>query len=280
MNDKMREEFEEYFTENGKWPRSVEKNSDGHYLLSSAASSWPIWQAARDSVGTHESGVNAMTRKLREILDGMPCIFSDPPELAEVAQRLASHPEPQGLELPELPEPDSTDRGWIGEEFGDIGNYTADQMRAYAITARANALKGVELPAWPESITMQDILEQAPPASWDDDLKREYERGAVARENLRQMKAYARQLRDAISARAAPPSAPVAPEVWQPIETAPIEGREMFIVIGFNVEGSYGCRYDTNPYFVRRQGFGFVDWPHHFRPTHWMPLPKPPEPTK
>lgn len=68
--------------------------------------------------------------------------------------------------------------------------------------------------------------------------------------------------------------------VWQPIETAPKQGREMFVVRGFNVTNlNAGCRnYTTDAYCVwpGDEGNGWVRWPHTFPPTHWMPLPKAP----
>lgn len=62
--------------------------------------------------------------------------------------------------------------------------------------------------------------------------------------------------------------------VWQPIETAPTDGTSILLLIeGKCVEGLY-CR--------RQSGEG--EWydvftpPGYFndQPTHWMPLPKPP----
>lgn len=63
---------------------------------------------------------------------------------------------------------------------------------------------------------------------------------------------------------------------WQPIETAP-KDRTMFVVRGFNVEVRKDYHYDTDPYCVWATGDGFERWPHPFKPTHWMPLPAPPE---
>ena len=66
---------------------------------------------------------------------------------------------------------------------------------------------------------------------------------------------------------------------WQPIETAPTEGREMFVVRAFRVSNGFtgGREYTTDPWCVWRQGDGtFARWPHHFEPTHWIPLPAPP----
>lgn len=68
---------------------------------------------------------------------------------------------------------------------------------------------------------------------------------------------------------------------WQPIETAPI-GTAMFIVRGFSVDVSDRIRnYTTDPYGVWQPVLGrFERWPHPFAPTHWMPLPPPPEKTE
>lgn len=67
--------------------------------------------------------------------------------------------------------------------------------------------------------------------------------------------------------------------MWQPIETAPKDGRQMFVVQGFNVTNqNVGVRnYTTDPYCVwpGKTG-GWLRWPHEFPPTHWMPLPPPP----
>lgn len=62
---------------------------------------------------------------------------------------------------------------------------------------------------------------------------------------------------------------------WYPIETAPKDGKTMFVVIGFGVRGG---TYNTDPYAVWKEGEKFVRWPHDFEPTHWTPLP--PNPTK
>jgi len=64
---------------------------------------------------------------------------------------------------------------------------------------------------------------------------------------------------------------------WQPIETAPKETREIFVVRGFRVNVRTAFPYTTDPYCVWRRGDGgYERWPHHFPPTHWMPLPPPP----
>lgn len=69
---------------------------------------------------------------------------------------------------------------------------------------------------------------------------------------------------------------PTLAEGWQPIETAPASGREMFVVRAFNVTyPGYGARsYTSDPYCVWPEGTGvWARWPHPFPPTHWMPLP-------
>jgi hypothetical protein len=44
--DYARDAFELLMTDAGKWPRAVERNSDGGYLLMQSAAAWPIWCAA------------------------------------------------------------------------------------------------------------------------------------------------------------------------------------------------------------------------------------------
>ena len=63
--------------------------------------------------------------------------------------------------------------------------------------------------------------------------------------------------------------------MWQPIETAPMEGRRMFVVKAFGVIFNDGkLPYTSDPYCVWRGNGGvFERWPHRFSPTHWMPLP-------
>lgn len=70
---------------------------------------------------------------------------------------------------------------------------------------------------------------------------------------------------------------------WQPIETAPEEGATIFVVRAFGVSNGFtgGKEYTSDPYCVwRTEDGGFERWPHHFAPTHWMPLPEPPEVSK
>lgn len=65
---------------------------------------------------------------------------------------------------------------------------------------------------------------------------------------------------------------------WLPIETAPRNQMEMFIVRGFNTRIGMGAYagYTTDAYAVWADEGNFVRWPHPFRPTHWMPLPPAP----
>lgn len=67
---------------------------------------------------------------------------------------------------------------------------------------------------------------------------------------------------------------------WLPIESAPKDGREMYVVRGFDIKPNKKyliSRYTTDPYCVWPDGKGnWARWPHPFPPTHWMPLPPPP----
>ena len=63
---------------------------------------------------------------------------------------------------------------------------------------------------------------------------------------------------------------------WQPIETAP-RNRQMVLVIGDKVNAGHMI-YTTDMYCVWFDDRGEIcaRWPHKFMPTHWMPLPSPP----
>ena len=69
--------------------------------------------------------------------------------------------------------------------------------------------------------------------------------------------------------------------LWQPIETAPISDKKMFVAIAINVL-VHKRNYTSDPYCVWREKnritkkIEFVRWPHaNFQPTHWIPLPNP-----
>lgn len=49
-----------------------------------------VWALAERAGRWHDAGVQAMAETLRRILDGEPCHDSNPPELAEVSERLQS----------------------------------------------------------------------------------------------------------------------------------------------------------------------------------------------
>ena len=66
---------------------------------------------------------------------------------------------------------------------------------------------------------------------------------------------------------------------WQPIETAPKDGTKIDLW-----DAAYGCRVVNakwdNHYSTGDKSWGrnSVDGPFCYEPTHWMPIPQPPEP--
>lgn len=67
---------------------------------------------------------------------------------------------------------------------------------------------------------------------------------------------------------------------WLPIETAPHDTTEMFVVRAFNVNFHSIKNYTSDAYAVWANKGKFERWPHiDFAPTHWMPLPAAPAPT-
>ena len=71
------------------------------------------------------------------------------------------------------------------------------------------------------------------------------------------------------------PTPPVSEDRWHPIETAPKETTQMFVVVAFGAKVG-ATPYNSDPWCVWHQRGEFVRWPHKFSPTHWMPLPKAP----
>ncbi len=94
--------------------------------------------------------------------------------------------------------------------------------------------------------------------------------------------ALADEVRSAEALRAA--LAEQAPQ-WQPIETAPKDGTYVLVVPP--THSSVSCsvaRFDNDrysrkprPFWNRSDGWGRVSVSRDTPPTHWMPLPKPPE---
>lgn len=74
---------------------------------------------------------------------------------------------------------------------------------------------------------------------------------------------------------------------WQPIETAPKDGTRILVVSG--EKGFYTAPGDIGVAHWEKQAFpnGVHEWVAvwccdqvtTFKPTHWMPLPEPPNPT-
>ena len=50
MSESMREEFEEFASDQYEWPQAIEKNADGEYKLMTTYQAWITWQASRASL--------------------------------------------------------------------------------------------------------------------------------------------------------------------------------------------------------------------------------------
>ena len=72
---------------------------------------------------------------------------------------------------------------------------------------------------------------------------------------------------------AAAPTLSVSEGSWHPIETAPKETTQMFVVVAFGAKVG-ATPYNSDSWCVWHQRGEFVRWPHKFSPTHWMPLPE------
>ena len=81
---------------------------------------------------------------------------------------------------------------------------------------------------------------------------------------------------DELEARRADPSPADRPSGWQPIETAPKDGSP--VVIGFDPTRDDDDGLPHGVDFMRWMDKAWRDpLTHRLRPTHWMPLPTPPE---
>ena len=49
-SDKMREEFEAFFTNDGQFPLACERMENGEYWISTTRTHWATWQASRAAV--------------------------------------------------------------------------------------------------------------------------------------------------------------------------------------------------------------------------------------
>jgi hypothetical protein len=57
---------------------------------------------------------------------------------------------------------------------------------------------------------------------------------------------------------------------WQPIATAPSDGRKILVIGGWRTEAEIQ-KADGEWWRMRKRGGGTA------QPTHWMPLPEPPD---
>lgn len=47
----LRTAFERWYSEDGRYPKAVERDPNGQYVLISAGNAWDVWCAAFDSLG-------------------------------------------------------------------------------------------------------------------------------------------------------------------------------------------------------------------------------------
>ena len=62
---------------------------------------------------------------------------------------------------------------------------------------------------------------------------------------------------------------------WQPIETAPKDERFLTCISGMH-QVQICAKTEDGSLYMEDTGMHFDDMPTLVRPTHWMPLPKPP----
>lgn len=62
--------------------------------------------------------------------------------------------------------------------------------------------------------------------------------------------------------------------MWQPIETCPRDGRE--VLLAAKPPNHLWWKYGVGGYTAWKHAAILFDWNYAFPPTHWMPLPPPP----
>lgn len=67
--DKSREQFEKWFSDQGRHPYAIEK-SNGNYILASANSAWQSWQASRAAIEINLPDITDKTYQSKHIPGG------------------------------------------------------------------------------------------------------------------------------------------------------------------------------------------------------------------
>lgn len=65
--DAERTAFEKVASDGGMWPKAIERDAKGDYILMATASGWSWWQTAR-SAPTAAQGLDALTQAARSVL--------------------------------------------------------------------------------------------------------------------------------------------------------------------------------------------------------------------
>jgi len=117
--------------------------------------------AEQARLDAHEAGVQAMADALRQVLDGTPCLASAPPELAEVARRIAAA----------AASPADSSLMNVVEQILDAGHLNTEDLARLRAAWEASASSE---PDWrPDSPNLWRTAEQpeaAPALKWDEEL--------------------------------------------------------------------------------------------------------------
>lgn len=116
--DTERQAFEAVASDNGKWPKAIERDAKGNYLLLTTANGWMWWKAARRAPSVPDQSII-------EAVDGWfarntglgGCSDKD---VAELAAIFAAAPQPPEAAPVQLPEPSAWMLG-CQTMGGDVG---------------------------------------------------------------------------------------------------------------------------------------------------------------
>lgn len=100
--EQERAEFEAWASDNGKWPKAIERDSKGDYLLLQTATGWMWWQEAWQAA-SRAPVVPQVTDEMIEAANEAYCPFGDMHLAIQAA--LAAAPQPPESAPVQMPEP-------------------------------------------------------------------------------------------------------------------------------------------------------------------------------
>ena len=266
-------------TRGSPWPIALDKSDAGNYMYLPAVEAWQVWQARAALYPTHPASKQAITPETGNA--AMPTASAITAGNGQAQESVyweyryrESHPQTvnygewyswerliprNGLET-------------VENRVAEIQNYID---RGYSYELRAlyahPAPKQAE-PAIKESLTVPEGYKLVPPAAFAKWLSLQMPSGTV----IENPEWWAIRIYRAMLAAAPTPPAPdvgkpITEPAWQPIETAPF-GVQLLVTAEFDGPNDWRIKVGDKDAHGHWIVYG-ASW----KPTHWMPLPTPPE---